>query len=417
MASDVEMKDVDKPKVLIADKLSAFVIQELQKWCDLVIDSNSKGEALIKKISEINPSIIIVRSTEITKDHIKVAKDLALIIRAGAGVNNIDVVESSLRGIYVANCPGQNSIAVAELTIGHLINLDRRITNNNIDIWNNKWNKKEYGKANGLCGRTLGLLGCGQIGRQVVKRALSFNMNVKVWDIAVTPEQAKEMGVIYCATPEDCCKKSDAISIHLPLIIPDTKYLVNSKLLNLLNDGAYVINTSRGGLINEQDLLEAIQLKNLRCALDVYENEPEANDKEFKDKNISSCPNIYGTHHIGASTEQAEEAVGRETIHIVKSFLTKGFVPNCVNLEVNSPAKYLLTVRHADVVGVLALILQTLRSEGINVQEMENVVFQGAKAASARLQVDAKPSEKALQTLNANDHIFSVHVVQKKTGK
>jgi len=267
--------------------------------------------------------------------------------------------------------------------------------------------KKEYGKANSLCG---------QAGRQVFKRALGFNMNVRVCDIAVSHEMTKEMGAIWAGNAEDCCKNADAVSIHLPLL-NDTKYILNEKTLNLLKDGAYIINTSRGGLVNEKDLIEAIKKKNLRVALDVYENEPESNDKDFKDKNISTCPNIYGTHHIGASTEQAEDAVGRETIHIIKSYITKGSVPNCVNIEANSPSKYLLTVRHADVVGILALILQTLKAEGINVQEMENVVFQGAKSACAKLQLDAKPSEKILAVLNAEEHIYNVHLVQRKPLK
>ncbi|ETO13494.1 D-isomer specific 2-hydroxyacid dehydrogenase NAD-binding protein, partial [Reticulomyxa filosa] len=128
----------------------------------------------------------------------------------------------------------------------------------------------------------------------------------------------------------------------------DTKDIINKDVLSVLKDGALVINTARGGIINEKDMIEMIEKKRLRFGLDVMNNEPEANAKEFKDVAISSNPNIYVTHHIGASTEQAEEAVGEEVLNIVRAYTKKAFVPNCVNLEDQSPAKYLLTIRHEE---------------------------------------------------------------------
>ncbi|ETO12580.1 D-isomer specific 2-hydroxyacid dehydrogenase, partial [Reticulomyxa filosa] len=167
---------------------------KLVKYCAVVSDANLKGPLLVAALEKVKPSILIVRSTEVTKDHLKAGHDLSLVIRAGAGVNTIDVAEASRRGIFVANCPGKNSIAVAELTIGHLINLDRRISDNVKDVRDGKWNKKEYGKANGLCGRRLAVIGLGAIGTEVVTRALSFGMDVVVWSRSFTPQKAQKMG-------------------------------------------------------------------------------------------------------------------------------------------------------------------------------------------------------------------------------
>ncbi|ETO29011.1 D-isomer specific 2-hydroxyacid dehydrogenase NAD-binding protein [Reticulomyxa filosa] len=404
----------EKLVVLIADKLSPAVESSLAKYCKVVSDPGLKGPALVAALEKVQPSILIVRSTEVTKEHLKAGHDLSLVIRAGAGVNTIDVAEASRRGIFVANCPGKNSIAVAELTIGHLINLDRRIADNVKDIREGKWNKKEYGKANGLCSRRLAVIGLGAIGTEVVTRALSFGMDVVGWNRDFSPQKAQKMGVIYADTIVDACRGADALTIHLALC-PDTKDMINKDALSVLKDGALVINTARGGILNEKDMIEMIQKKHLRFGLDVMNNEPEATSKEFKDTAISSNPNIYVTHHIGASTEQAEEAVGEEVLNIVRDYTKKAHVPNCVNLEDQSPAKYSLTIRHQDKFGVLAKCLDIISLERINVQEMNNSVFKGAESCCCKIEVDEKPSPKCIQTLQAIPEVYYVGCVAKKT--
>jgi len=406
-----ESKSEERIRILVLDKLARNVLDAINQLGTLQVESGLNDEAIKIKVKEFDPQILIVRSTKIQKHHIEAAPNLSLIIRAGSGVDNIDVDEASVRGIFVANCPGLNSIAVAELTMGHLINMDRRIADNVYELRQGKWSKKEFGKANGLYGRTLGVIGMGTIGSLVVKRAQVFGMVVQVFDRSLTPQKAEELGVHYCNSVEAACTSADAITIHVPLT-PSTKYLINKQALSKLKDGAYVINTSRGGVVNEKELIEVAKIKNLRYGCDVFENEPKASDNVFGDRDIATNPNIYGTHHIGASTEQAEEAVGREVVNIVSNFISTGKVLNCVNLEIEkqASAKYKLTVRHKDAVGVLAFILQELRTEGINVGEMANIIFTGAQAASARFALDTKPSEKCLQALRSHEHIYAVQL-------
>eukprot|EP00483_Globobulimina_turgida_P011980 UN12002 len=203
-----------------------------------------------------------------------------------------------------------------------------------------KWNKKEFGKARGLYGRTIAVIGAaGNIGRAVCKRALSFGMIVRGMDPFLTREQATKMGIIYCKTVEEACNNVDALTVHLPLL-KSTRHIINRNILSLLNDNAYVINTSRGGIVNEKDILAMTKEKNLRYACDVYENEPKSSDKTFKDDDIRKNENIYGTHHIGASTSQSADAVGNETLRVIQTFLAGGNVVNCVNLERHTAAKF-----------------------------------------------------------------------------
>lgn len=400
-------------RVLLADKMGPFVEQTLKNnGCKVLWDPSLSGDTLRDEMKKFQPNVIVVRSTKVTKEHLLASQSLALIVRAGAGVNTIAVDEASNMGIFVANCPGKNAIAVAELAMGHLINLDRRISDNVKDIRDGKWDKKEYGKARGLFGRTIAVLGIGNIGREVCKRAISFGMTVNAFSRSLNEDIASSLGINYCKSIEEACNNADALSIHLPHN-DSTHYIINKNVLSKLKDGAFVINTSRGGVVNETDILEMIKQKNIRYAPDVYENEPKSSDKVFNDKNICTNLSIYGSHHIGASTEQAADAVGTETLRVIQTFLNDGEVVNCVNLEKQSPAKYSLTIRHKDVVGVLAEILNILKNSNVNVQEMANIIFKGAKSACATLQIDSKPSDQAIMKIKNNTNVYGVEISAK----
>eukprot|EP01083_Nonionella_stella_P074015 200540_1 len=322
-----------RPRVLIADKTGQFVQDTLSKKYELHSDRSLSGEKLEKMISLFHPNVIVVRSTKLTAAHLGASDSLKIVVRAGAGTNTIDKAFASSKGIYVCNCPGKNAIAVAELAMAHLLNLDRRIANGVIDIRNGKWNKKEYGKAKGLCGRTLAVLGAaGAIGRNVCIRAKAFGLNVRGFDPMLTPQMAKEMGIVYSPSMELAVQDADAVTVHIPLL-KATKHVINKQLIARMKDGGYLVNTSRGGVVKEADVLEMIKTKGIRYGCDVYENEPKASAKEFKDAQISSNANVYGTHHIGASTDQAAVAVGTEVMNVITSFLDKGETKNCVNLK------------------------------------------------------------------------------------
>ncbi|MCK6504065.1 3-phosphoglycerate dehydrogenase family protein [Myxococcota bacterium] len=395
--------------VLIADKLSSEVVTALQALgCRVSVDAGLKDQALSEALDRLDPDVLVVRSTKVTAAQLDAARSLSLVIRAGAGVNTIDLDRASARGVYVSNCPGKNAIAVAELAIGHLVNLDRRIADNVIALRAGQWQKKEFGKARGLAGRTLAILGCGAIGREVARRARAFGMVVRGWDRSMDICTAAELGVTPCASALEACRDADAVTIHLSLN-PGTRGLVDAELLAALRPGAYVINTSRGEVIDQDALERAIAERGLRAGLDVFADEP-AVDGEFPHA-IAHNPGVYGTHHIGASTDQASEAIADEVVRIVRIYLQTGSVENCVNVALRTPATHLLVVRHRDQVGVLASVLDLISKAGINVQEMENVIFSGAAAAVARIQLDQAPPPALRTTLDEHPAVFATSLV------
>jgi D-3-phosphoglycerate dehydrogenase len=340
------------------------------------------------------------------------------VVRAGAGVNTIDVGAAARRGIYVSNCPGRNAVAVAELTIGLLLALDRRIPDNVADLRTGRWNKKEYARARGLYGRTLGLLGLGSIGQEVARRARSLGMDVLVWSPRFLREGAAalarlppDIDVTVLHSPEEVAERADALSVHLALT-RETEGFVGAGILGRLKPGALFINTARGELVDEAAVAQAIETRGVRAAADVFRNEPAEPIGEFSPA-LATNPRFYGTHHIGASTEQAQEAIAAEVVRIVRTYKETGKVPNVVNLARRTPATHTLVVRHRDRPGVLADVFAELRRRALNVQETENVIFEGAEAAVARINLDAEPPPDVLRAIEAgNDDILSLHVVK-----
>ncbi|MFZ5475323.1 MAG: NAD(P)-dependent oxidoreductase [Myxococcota bacterium] len=397
-------------RILVADKLAPFVAGRLQDGgAHVTVDTTAKDAALTARVADLDPDVLIVRSTKVTAADVEAGRNLALIIRAGAGVNTIDLASASRRGVYVANCPGKNAVAVAELAIGHLINLDRRIADNVAALRAHKWDKKTFGVARGLRGRTLAVLGCGQIGRETISRAKALGMRVVAWSRSLTDAEAQAMGVIRAATPEWAVKDADAVSVHLALA-KETRGRIGESVFGAMKPGAYFINTARAEVVDHDALLRAIRGKGVRAGLDVFANEPAGATGEYADPIVDE-PNVYGTHHIGASTDEAEEAVGEEVVRIVAAFRAGAPIPNCVNLATRTPATHLLVVRHADRVGVLAGILAVLREAGINIEDMQNVVFSGGESAVARIGIVGAVPQDALLRMGADANIFSVSQV------
>jgi D-3-phosphoglycerate dehydrogenase / 2-oxoglutarate reductase len=397
-------------RVLIADKLSAHVAAALEaSGCAVTTEPSLKGDSLTAALDRVDPQVLVVRSTKVRAEQLAAARSLSLIIRAGAGTNTIDVGRASARGVYVANCPGKNAIAVAELTFGHLLNLDRRISDNVEALRDGRWAKKEFSKARGVHGRTLALLGCGRIGQEVIARAHAFGMSVRAWSRSLTPERAAALGVAFAATPHEACRGADVLSVHLALT-DDTRGLVDRSLLEALTPGAFVINTSRGGVVDQDALLLAVETRGIKAGLDVFAQEPGAGDDTFSFP-IGQERAVYGTHHIGASTEQATLAVGDEVVRIVDTYLSQGTVINCVNLAEDTAASHLLVVRHADEVGVLASVLGHLRQDGVNVQEMDNHIFKGGGAACARIHISGAPSAAAIDRIGGDAQVFAASLV------
>jgi len=331
-------------RVLIANKFERSGIDGLAALgCDVTFQPDITEAALPAALTDLGASVLIVRSTKVTASAI--VPSLKLIVRAGAGVNTIDVAAATAGGVIVANCPGKNAIAVAELTMGLILSLDRRIPDNVADLRAGKWNKKEYSKARGLYGRTIGLLGAGPIASEVARRAAAFGMPVVMWsrrfnglDRPCTDAELTDLGLEIAArqvsiaiapSPAEVAARASVLSIHLALA-PDTKRLVNADVLSRLAPGSIVVNTARGEVVDPEALRAAARERQLRVGLDVFAIEPAASTAAFEDPIVHE-PGVYGTHHIGASTDQAQEAIAIETVRIVKSFMATGTAPNAVN--------------------------------------------------------------------------------------
>jgi D-3-phosphoglycerate dehydrogenase len=387
--------------VLIADKFEQSGRVGLAAiGCEVEFQPDLKDEALVEAIGRLNPDVLVVRSTKVTEAALA-AGTLKLVVRAGAGYNTIDVAAASRRGIYVSNCPGKNAIAVAELAFALVLALDRRIADNVISLRRGEWNKKEFSKARGLYGRTLGLIGTGQIGQEMIPRARAFGMNVIAWSRRLTTERAAALNVERIDTPQELARIADVVSVHLALK-PETRSVVGADIFNSMKEGTIFINTSRGEVVDQAALQDALKTRGIRAGLDVFAAEPTSAVGEFTDE-IAKEENLYGTHHIGASTDQAQEAIAAETVRIVQSFKETGRVPNVVNLAQGTPATHTLVVRHQDRPGVLAHVLDAIRGANINVQEMENIIFEGSEAAVARINLEAAPSSETLERLRAGN--------------
>jgi D-3-phosphoglycerate dehydrogenase len=400
-------------KVLIADKFEQTGIDGLKAAdCEVLFQPDLKNAALATAIRDSGAEVLIVRGTPVTAAMLE-GGALSLVVRAGAGYNTIDVAAASARGIYVSNCPGKNAIAVAELTFALILSLDRRVPDSVAELRAGHWNKKEYSKARGLFGRTIGLLGYGAIGQEVATRALAFGMSVVVWSRRFADGREpppSDASIQVAASLDDVAKVADVLSLHLALT-PETQGIINASVLEKLKPGSYVINTARGEIMDYAALEAAIRERHIRVGLDVFPGEPSAATADFVSA-IAASPAVYGTHHIGGSTDQAQEAIAAETVRVVVSYKTTGRVPNVVNLARKTPATHILVVRHRDRPGVLAHVFDRLRSGHINVQETENVIFEGAEAAVARINLDAAPSSDLLTAIRTGClDIIDLHVV------
>jgi D-3-phosphoglycerate dehydrogenase len=412
-------------RVLVADKFETSGIEGLKAaGCEVIYEPDLKDDALTDAIRSSAADVLVVRSTTVTTPMLDAGR-LSVIVRAGAGYNTIDVSGASRRGIYVSNCPGKNAIAVAELAFALILSLDRRVPDNVAELRAGRWNKKEYSRAHGLYGKTLGLLGVGSIGREMIRRAAGFGLDVVLWsrryagqEGALSDQEARDLGIESAArtikielapTPGDVAARADILSVHVALG-PDTKGFIDRELLGRMKSGAMFINTARGEVVDQIALAAAVKEKRLRVGLDVFADEPPSPTGEFSTE-LTSLANVYGTHHIGASTDQAQEAIAAETVRIVRTYKETGRVPNVVNLAKRTPATHMLVVRHRDRPGVLAHVFDNLREASLNVQETENIVFEGAEAAVARINLDGAPGDDVCERIKMNPDVLDLQVV------
>ncbi|HRJ26524.1 MAG TPA: 3-phosphoglycerate dehydrogenase family protein [Fimbriimonadaceae bacterium] len=395
-------------KILVADAFEASGLEGLRPLAsELLYEPDLKDEALGQRIQETGVDVLVVRSTKVTEAMMEGSR-LSLIIRAGAGYNTIDVAAASRKGIFVSNCPGKNSQAVAELAFGLMLAADRHIPDCVSTLRQGEWNKKAFSRARGLYGRTLGLIGMGKIGQEMIVRARAFGMNIVAFSRWMTPDVAATLGIGRATRIEEVALQSDFVSVHVSLT-PETRGMLGESFFQSLRPGSVFVNTSRAEVVDQAAMLKAIDENGIFAALDVFEGEPTTGTGSY-DGPLKNHPQVYCTHHIGASTDQAQEAVAEETVRIVREYKLTGQVPNVVNVSKGASGSHLLVVRHLDRVGVLAHVLDALKDEGINVQEMENIVLGGAESAIAQISVDREPSDSTLTKVKLNANIFDCNI-------
>lgn len=398
-------------RILFADKVPEQTLHDLEAHGhECALEPDLSAEDLVERI--VGYDVLVVRSTKVRRAVFEAADRLVLVIRAGAGTNTIDTDAAAERGVFVSNVPGRNAAAVAELTMGLLLAVDRRIADNVADVRRGRWDKKTYGKAEGLLGSTMGILGLGSIGFLVAERAAAFGIRVqsvaKEGRSAAAVARAEELGITMCGSLEELVDTSDIISLHVPAS-PDTKHLVDKTFLSRMKDGAILLNTSRGDVVDEAALLSALDEGRVRAGLDVFDSEPGSGQAGW-DSPLAKHPAVVATHHIGASTAQAQRAIAEGVTEIVDAFMT-GEARNCVNLDPHRLGSIALTVRHLDRVGMLAEVLDLLSAAHLNVQHMVNRVFRGGKAAVAFIDVEGEVSDELLDALRAIRGVLGISVV------
>ena len=315
-------------RVLIADRFSeearaSLVADEF----DVCYAPDARDDSLLQAIADTQATVLVVRSTRVTAEMLQAGR-LALVIRAGAGFNTIDVETAKALSIYVANCPGKNSNAVAEIAFGLIIGLDRQIVANTADLHKGLWRKAAYSSARGLAGSMLGLVGVGRIGRAMIPRAHAFGMSIVGWSRSLTAENAAALGIERKSSPVEVAQSSDIVSIHVSLT-EDTRGLAGRTFFEAMRGGAIFINTSRAEVVDEAALAWAVRERGIRAGLDVFDGEPSSGTGAI-DNSLFSLEGVIGTHHIGGQTSEAQRAIAEETVRIIREYRDTGTVLNLV---------------------------------------------------------------------------------------
>ena len=396
-------------RILFADGLSDTAVERLRAGGDTcVLKPSLTAENLPDHIAGFD--VLVVRSTRVTAETIEAGDDLGLVVRAGAGTNTVDCARAAELGVFVCNVPGRNAIAVAELTLGLMFAIDRHIASATADVRAGQWNKKAYSKARGLHGATLGIIGMGAIGLEVAQRAAACGLQVVTEDkprAKPVRQRMSDIGVQTLPDRASVLAASDIVSLHVPGG-DHTTAMVDTAFLAAMKPDAVLINTARGEVVDEQALIAALDSTDMRAGIDVFADEPPTGAGAV-DSALARHPKVIATHHIGASTRQAQEAVAEGTVEVIEAYRT-GAIVDCVNLEQTPNRTATLSVRHYDRVGVLASVLEELRGGNLNVANMSNRIFAGSVAAAATIDVAGDIREELLDSVRALPDVIQVSV-------
>lgn len=371
-------------KILVADKISPTGVEFLkaQEGFDVIEAYGSSPEKILEIASSGVDAIIVRSETQVTDEVMEAAKSLKAVGRAGVGVDNIDIDAATKRGVVVMNTPSGNTIATAELTFTHMLCGARPVPQANATMQAGGWDRKKFSGSE-LNGKTLGVLGLGRIGSEVTKRAQAFGMKVLGYDPYLTEARAKTLGVENVELA-DLFKQADYITVHMPLT-DSTKNMINAESIATMKDGVRIFNCARGGIINQDDLVDALKSGKVAAAgLDVYDSEPLADDSPLR-----GIPNLVLTPHLGASTKEAQESVGIEIAEAIAKVLQTGEVQNAINMP-SVDAHTLAKLKPYITLGKqLGLLLQQITPDKI---EKLSITYWGKI-----IDLDAMPLTRAIQ--------------------
>jgi len=387
-------------RILVAYDMPDETIEQLRSLAaDVVYRPEAGGTEIRDAIRGIN--VLVTRNARVSAETLARADALQMIVHAGSGPGDVDVEVASDAGIFLTHCPDQHADAVAELTLGLIVALDRRLVEGVLALREGIWNRSELSDARGLTGRTLGILGYGEIGRRVARRARAFGMHVLAWSPRLATEPIVDPEVEACMWPRDLARRSDVVSVHAVAEDEDEhEMFVDEGFLEALPEGATLVHMGHPGGVDRAALIRAIETRNLRVAVDVFTSEPSSDTSRVRLR-LCELPGVLCTQHLGPLTQQARQAIADEVFQIIRTFLVTGEVLHCLNLLEHSPATWQLVLRVRDQVGVMAAVLEAIRADGINAEEIASRVFTGAKAAWCTIALDERPSNEALRTIRA----------------
>jgi D-3-phosphoglycerate dehydrogenase len=396
-------------RVLVVDAFASTGVEALRHLgCDVIHNPHLDAEGLVQACADLTPDVLVVREAPVSAAVFAACPNLGLVVRSGAGTETIDVEAANRNGVLVAHCPARGAIAAAELTWGLILAADRRIPAQTSDLQAGHWRHGHYAAAAGLAGRTLGVIGLGPVGQEVARRGLAFGMHVIAWSRHITEARCDALGIDLCANLVNLAKLSDVVSVNVPQRA-ETADMVGEKFFAALRPGAILVNTSRSGAIDEAALLRAVRTKRIRVASDSWDDAPEAAEGTFAGP-LGREPGVIGTHGVAACTEQAMSAIADEVARIVSAWINDFDMPGCVNIAQSTGASTLLCVRHHNVPGVLAQVFAVLGNAKINVEEMDNIIYEGGYAAVARMQLSRRPSAEDLAAVRACNAVLAVNI-------
>ncbi len=341
-------------KILVADKISAKGVAFLrqQPGFEVVEAYGSSPEKILSLVKDVH-AIAVRSETKITREVIAAAPLLKVVGRAGVGVDNVDVEAATERGVVVMNTPSGNTIATAELTFTHMLCGARPVPQAAASMASGKWDRKSFSGVE-LFRKTLGIVGLGRIGGEVAKRAQAFGMRVLAYDPYLAPSRAKALQVEGVSLDE-LIAQADFITVHMPLT-EDTHYMIDETSFEKCKKGLRIFNCARGGIIKESALLAALKSGKVAAAgLDVFEDEPLAADSEFR-----KLPNVVLTPHLGASTAEAQDAVGVEVAEQIADVLSGGVIRNAVNMPSMDAAAVKVLAPYLDLGTKLGALVQQI---------------------------------------------------------